>query len=214
MSDSTVVHPKVENHRRHQRFSCPPQRGLIHVIQLAVDKVLQRTQFDAAGAQAMRECVVPLWPDVVGDGGIVREARILSRIYSPTNPAAIDVHLNYWTRTRWTYCEFWYTVYYRLHPVISTERVDTSTPQGFDEMNNFRVLLEIALKDIPPGPKWRAVEKRKFHIDSSDANSARWLGKNIRRVLGEAVERDKQDEQDWDEDPEDSDEDSDEDEDE
>ncbi|KAJ7636681.1 hypothetical protein FB45DRAFT_742873, partial [Roridomyces roridus] len=226
------------------------------VIKLAVDKVLERTGFDADAAQAIRDCIVPIGPDVVDDGGCaVREATIFTRIYSPTNPAAIDVYLDYWYRARWTYVEFFCTVFYRLHRVICTDKLDSFTPQGPADMNGFRVFFELGLADVSPGRKWRAIDKRKFGIDEADArvihevlfgqpegdsapagmisvketlslllasvgvsfgaavdpkdaddrdtfsmeplrcdglsaNSARWLGKNIRRVSGEGAEGD------------------------
>ncbi|KAJ7636682.1 hypothetical protein FB45DRAFT_1024780 [Roridomyces roridus] len=141
------------------------------VVKQAVDKVLKRTRFDAAASQAMRECIITFNPQFVDDGGYaVDEATTLSRVYSPTNPAAIDVHLDYWYRGRWSSVEFFCTVSYRLHRVIATDKLDIRSPRGPDEMNDFRILFELGLEDIPPGRKWRAIEKRKFGIDKREAH--------------------------------------------
>ncbi|KAF7324370.1 hypothetical protein MVEN_02646600 [Mycena venus] len=62
--------------------------------------------------------------------GNVASAELLSRIYSPTNPAAVDVYLEYHYRTRYHSVEFFCNVYYCAQPSITETKLTLSTPRG------------------------------------------------------------------------------------
>jgi hypothetical protein len=99
----------------------------------------------------------------------VASAEVLSRIYSPTNPAAVDVYLEYHYRTRYSSVEFFCNIYYRVQSSITDSKLKFSTPQGSRKMNGFHPLLQMGLADMPPGRRWRAIEERTFGISASQA---------------------------------------------
>ncbi|KAJ7487230.1 hypothetical protein B0H11DRAFT_2014891 [Mycena galericulata] len=150
-------------------------------IEEAIDDVVSCIALGDA-APALHDCIVPLSADLADDGwGNVSSAEILSRIYSPTNPAAIDVSLEYHYRTRYSSVEFYCNIYYRVHPSITERKLVLSTPQGPRKMNGFRPLLEMGLADMPPGRRWRAIEERAFNLSQAQART-------LHRILfGEAA---------------------------
>ncbi|KAG6913631.1 hypothetical protein DXG01_005489 [Tephrocybe rancida] len=136
-------------------------------IEQAVDDVLLCTDLSEDERQKMHDCVVPLLPDVQDDGwGNVRSAGVLSRIYSAARPAAVDVYMRYHYRTRYESVEFFCNVYYRAHASVAKE-LKSSVPQSKKKLNGFKSLLEMGLKDLPPGRRWRAIEERSFDIDQA-----------------------------------------------
>ncbi|KAJ7677187.1 hypothetical protein B0H17DRAFT_1207236 [Mycena rosella] len=129
-------------------------------IEAAVDDVLACTDLDDA-EDAVHDCIVPLSPELIDDGwGNVSGADVLSRIYSPTNPAAVDVYLEYHYRTRYSSVEFHYNVYYRVHASIANAQLSLTTPRGPRKMNGFRPFMQMGLADVPAGKRWRAIEER------------------------------------------------------
>ncbi|KAJ7484186.1 hypothetical protein FB451DRAFT_1392759 [Mycena latifolia] len=80
---------------------------------------------------AVHDCVVPLSAELGDDGwGNVSDAEVISRIYSPTNPAAIDVFLEYHYRTRYSSVEFHCNIFYRMHVSIIDPKLNIATPSG------------------------------------------------------------------------------------
>ncbi|KAJ7246777.1 hypothetical protein B0H12DRAFT_1125738 [Mycena haematopus] len=149
-------------------------------IENAMDRVLDGLEL---GDQepSVHDCIVPLSADLQDDGwGNVSSAEILSRIYSPTNPAAVDVYLEYHYRTRYESVEFFCNVYYRAQPTITEAKLTLSTPDGPRKMKGFRPLFEMGLADIPPGRRWRAIDERTFHLSQGQARSLH------RMLFGEA----------------------------
>ncbi|KAF8173027.1 hypothetical protein K438DRAFT_1981217 [Mycena galopus ATCC 62051] len=146
----------------------------------AVDRVLDCLAL-GDGEPSVHDCVVPLLADLVDDGwGNVASAELLSRVYSPTNTAAVDVYLEYHYRTHYQSVEFFCNVYYRAQPSITEKKLTLSTPRGPSKMNGFRPLLQMGLADMPPGRRWRAIEERTFDLSQVQARS-------LHRVLfGEA----------------------------
>ncbi|KAJ7670718.1 hypothetical protein DFH06DRAFT_1125013 [Mycena polygramma] len=135
------------------------------LIEHAVDELLDIIDLDGAES-CIHDCVA--------------SAEILSRIYSPTNPAAVDVYLEYHYRTRYESVEFMCNVFYRAHPLIKDRKLDLSTPRTPMRMNGFRTLFRMGLKDVPPGRRWRAIDKRMFALTAPQART-------LHRVLfGEA----------------------------
>ncbi|KAF8142545.1 hypothetical protein K438DRAFT_2030042 [Mycena galopus ATCC 62051] len=149
-------------------------------IEKAVDRVLDCLAL-GDGEPSVHDCVVPLLADLVDDGwGNVASAELLSRVYSPTNTAAVDVYLEYHYRTHYQSVEFFCNVYYRAQPSITEKKLTLSTPRGPSKMNGFRPLLQMGLADMPPGRRWRAIEERTFDLSQVQARS-------LHRVLfGEA----------------------------
>ncbi|KAF8142519.1 hypothetical protein K438DRAFT_1784649 [Mycena galopus ATCC 62051] len=149
-------------------------------IEKAVDRVLDCLAL-GDGEPSVHDCVVPLLADLVDDGwGNVASAELLSRVYSPTNTAAVDVYLEYHYRTHYQSVEFFCNVYYRAQPSITEKKLTLSTPRGPSKMNGFRPLLQMGLADMPPGRRWRAIEERTFDLSQVQAHS-------LHRVLfGEA----------------------------
>ncbi|KAJ7761175.1 hypothetical protein DFH07DRAFT_771505 [Mycena maculata] len=153
-------------------------------IEKAIDDVVSCIDLGDA-APAVHDCIVPLSVNLVDDGwGNVSSAEILSRIYSPTNPAAIDISLEYHYRTRYSSVEFYCNIYYRAHPSITDPKLVLSTPQGLHKMNGFRPLLEMGLADMPPGRRWRAIEERTFDLSQAQARTL------YRILFGEAADSD------------------------
>lgn len=67
----------------------------------------------------------------------VASAELLSRIDSPTNPAAVDVYLEYHYRMRYESVEFFCNVYYRAQPSVTETKLTLSTPRGPSKMNGW-----------------------------------------------------------------------------
>ncbi|KAJ7670732.1 hypothetical protein DFH06DRAFT_1125025 [Mycena polygramma] len=98
--------------------------------------------------------------NVVEDGDTsIRSADVLSRIYSPTNPAAVDVYIEYHHRTRYSSVEFICNIYYRAHNPLSGVELDTREPEGTRKMHGFRPLLLMAGK------------KRTFNISAAQVRT-------------------------------------------
>ncbi|KAJ7636668.1 hypothetical protein FB45DRAFT_1001677 [Roridomyces roridus] len=139
------------------------------MIEAAVDSVLERSDLEDEAADVVYDCVVPLSVEVEDSGwGNVQSASILTRIYSPTRPAAVDVYLDYHHRTRYSSVEFFCNVYYRIQRTVSTTKLDAREPRGPRKMNGFRMLFELGLADLPPGNSWKAVDEREFGIKERD----------------------------------------------
>ncbi|KAJ7102713.1 hypothetical protein C8R44DRAFT_746698 [Mycena epipterygia] len=115
---------------------------------------------------------------------VVSSTEILSQIYSPTNPTAIKISLEYHYRTRYSSVEFYCNIYYRAHPSITDSKLVLSTPQGPHKMNGFRLLLEMGLADMPPGRRWRAIEERTFDLSQAQARTL------YRILFGKAADSD------------------------
>ncbi|KAJ6481330.1 hypothetical protein C8R47DRAFT_1135412 [Mycena vitilis] len=139
------------------------------MIEHAVDELLDIIDLDGA-EPCIHDCVVPLFLDIADDGwGNVASAAILSRIYSPTNPGAVDVYLEYHYRTRYESVEFMCNVFYRAHPLIEDRKLDLNMPRMPARMNGFRSLFRMGLKDVRPGRRWRAIDKRMFDLTTPQA---------------------------------------------
>ncbi|KAF7368237.1 hypothetical protein MVEN_00143800 [Mycena venus] len=154
--------------------------AVYEMIEKAVDRVLDCVEL--GGEQpSVHDCIVPLSADLADDGwGNVASAELLSRVYSPTNPAAVDVYLEYHYRTRYHSVEFFCNVYYCAQPSITETKLTLSTPRGPSKMNGFRPLLQMGLADMPPGRRWRAIEERTFDLSQAQARSLH------RMLFGEA----------------------------
>ncbi|KAJ6614237.1 hypothetical protein B0H10DRAFT_2436103 [Mycena sp. CBHHK59/15] len=138
----------------------------------AVDDVLGCTDLDDAESKTIHDGIFLLSEDVEDDGDMnIRSAEVLSRIYSPTNPAAVDVYIEYHHRTRYSSVEFFCNMYFRVHNPVAGAQLDLSTPEGRRKMHRFRPLLQMGLADMPPGPRWRAVNERTFSISASQART-------------------------------------------
>ncbi|KAJ7148095.1 hypothetical protein C8R43DRAFT_1069157 [Mycena crocata] len=134
-------------------------------IEAALDEVLACTNLDEDAEAAVHDCIVPLLADLSDDGwGNVSNAEVLSRIYSPTKPAAVDVYLEYHYRTRYSSVEFHCNMYYRTHAAITDAKLDLTQPRGSGKMNGFRTFFEMGLADVPPRRRWRAIDERDFGV--------------------------------------------------
>ncbi|KAF7351866.1 hypothetical protein MVEN_01148100 [Mycena venus] len=167
-----------------KEFEGEDRPAVYEKIEEAIDDVVSNIDLGDA-APSVHDCIVPLSVDLADDGwGNVSSAEVLSRIYSLTNPAAIDVFLEYHYRTRYSSVEFYCNIYYRAHPSITDPELVLSTPQGPRKMNGFRSLLEMGLADMPPGRRWRAIEERTFDLSQAQART-------LHRILfGEAADSD------------------------
>ncbi|KAJ7443182.1 hypothetical protein B0H11DRAFT_469184 [Mycena galericulata] len=145
---------------------------IYNMMDFAVDQVLVSTKLEDAVYDVIRDAIFVLYHRVQDDGDLnVRSASVLSRIFSPTNPTAIDVYLDYHHRTRTSSVEYSCSIYFRVHDPVSGTRLARSTPDGRRKMHGFRPLLQMGLKDMPPGPRWRAVEQRKFNVSAAQART-------------------------------------------
>ncbi|KAJ7100857.1 hypothetical protein B0H15DRAFT_944146 [Mycena belliarum] len=141
-------------------------------IENALEDAFADTDLDDEAEAVLHDCVVPLLADLADDGwGNVADAEVLSRIYSPTNPAAVDVYLAYHYRTRYASVEFSCNVYYRVHAAIRGAALAVARPRGPRQMNGFRPLFEMGLADVPPGKRWRAVDERSFGVSVAQAGA-------------------------------------------
>ncbi|KAJ7677193.1 hypothetical protein B0H17DRAFT_1207241 [Mycena rosella] len=60
----------------------------------------------------------------------IGSAEVLSRIYYPTNPAAVDVYMEYHHRTRYSSVEFFYNMYYRVQNPVADVDLDLHWTRG------------------------------------------------------------------------------------
>ncbi|GLB40053.1 hypothetical protein LshimejAT787_0705630 [Lyophyllum shimeji] len=139
-------------------------------IESSIDEVLSGTDLGEMEA-VVHDCVIPLSPDFSDDGwGNISGAEVLTRIYSPTLPSAVDIYLEYHYRTRYSSVEFFCNIYYRAHPKISKE-LKRTVPQNERKLNGFKRMLQMGLADMPPGRRWRAVDERCFDISPMEVQS-------------------------------------------
>ncbi|KAF8062503.1 hypothetical protein FPV67DRAFT_1672965 [Lyophyllum atratum] len=148
---------------------------IYETIEDAIHEVLSSTDLRTEMEDVLHDCVIPLSPEVSDDGDCnIRTAEILTRIYSPTCPSAVDVYLDYHHRSLDSSVEFHCNIYYREHREVSKD-LDRTIPQGALRHNGFKPMLQIRLADIPPGPGWRAVIERSFDISPFEVASLHWL---------------------------------------
>ncbi|KAJ7155034.1 hypothetical protein C8R46DRAFT_1116869 [Mycena filopes] len=154
-----------------QEFAGEDRPEIYEKIEDAVGDVLASTDLDDE-LDSIHDCIVPLSVGLQDDGwGNVSSAEVFSRIYSPTNPAAVDVYLEYHYRTRYESVEFYCNIYYRVDATVADAEVNFTTPDGPRRMHGFHSLLEMGLADMPPGRRWRAIDERTFHISKSKAQT-------------------------------------------
>ena len=96
-----------------------------------------------------------------------RTVDVIVRIWSPTTPAYIDVHLFYHCRMRLYECEWHYSIGYNIHRRIAAEPAD---PKAISEE------LDTGLQTMHTRNGWRSISWG--HYDTSNGN----FGKNWRRV--------------------------------
>ncbi|KAJ7484158.1 hypothetical protein FB451DRAFT_1435247 [Mycena latifolia] len=142
------------------------------MVDSAVGNVLASTDLEDAESKAVRDAIFVLGEtgveDVDGDKCIY-SAKVLSRIYFPMNPAAVDVCIEYYYRTRHQSVDFYCDVYYRVHNPVAGTELDLSWPEGLDKMHGFHPLAEMGLADMPPGPRWHGIKEHTFGISAAQA---------------------------------------------
>ncbi|KAJ7148084.1 hypothetical protein C8R43DRAFT_1009410 [Mycena crocata] len=139
-------------------------------VHSAVQDVLKCTGLSKAERKVIQNGILLLCDGVEGDSDSrVRSANVLSRIYSPTTPTAVDVFIDYWYRTRQYGVEFKCDLYYRVHNPVESTNIDVSnTPKGRDQMYRFRPLVQLNLAEMPLGPRWCAIKEGTF-LSASEA---------------------------------------------
>ncbi|KAG6915023.1 hypothetical protein DXG01_013881 [Tephrocybe rancida] len=142
------------------------------IIKSGVEDAIASVGLSDMWADIIHDCVIPLSVDIQDDGDCnVREAHVLSRVYSPCNSAAVDLYLDYWYRTRYDSVEFWCNMYYRAHTNIS-DVLDQKVPQGNRKLNGFKRLLQMNLPDLYDSRgRWRRAEERSFDLGETKVTS-------------------------------------------
>ncbi|KAJ6529328.1 hypothetical protein B0H19DRAFT_1274363 [Mycena capillaripes] len=153
-------------------------------IEKAVIRVPTRLELGDA-KPSVHDCVVPLSLDLAGDGwGNVASAEILFCIYSPTNPAAVDLYLEHQYRTRYSSMGLvdmpprrrWRAIDKRTFDLPQSQARSTacylasgSQPAGLRKKVGVREMIELLLASVS--------------CDGFEG-IARWMGRNIRSVGG------------------------------
>ncbi|KAJ7148067.1 hypothetical protein C8R43DRAFT_1236964 [Mycena crocata] len=164
--------------------------AIYEMVDSAVGDVLACTDLDETEWKIVQDGIFILTEDMQDDGDMnIRTAEVLSRIYSPTTPAAVDVCITYHHRTRYSSVEFYCNIYYRTHNPVAGTELDVHTPEGRRKMHGFRLLLEMGLADAPPGRHRRPINERKFNISASQARTLHRVlfGKPTKKAPGLAA---------------------------
>ncbi|KAJ7148071.1 hypothetical protein C8R43DRAFT_1129224 [Mycena crocata] len=133
-------------------------------VDSAVRDVLECTSLDDSERKVVRDGIFLLRDGVERDeDNHVPSADVMSRIYSPTTPTAVDVYMDYWHKARQYGVEFTWNVYYRVHNPVERPDIDVSDrPDETEEMFGFRPVAEMDLEDVPKDRHWRVITKGKF----------------------------------------------------
>lgn len=96
----------------------------------------------------------------------------MTRIYSPTKPSAVDVYFTYHHITRSESVEFDCRLMYRIHDPVSSKELDIPQPDiaprpGYKD---WKLVFELGLADLPPGPKWRPVDQTLWGLKEAEVS--------------------------------------------
>ncbi|CCL98171.1 uncharacterized protein FIBRA_00165 [Fibroporia radiculosa] len=153
------------------KYTGIPLHPLLVQIHDGVKSTLSSTSLRLDEQSAVADGVVPLYFNVVESDDtrpttLFSEAEVLTRIYSPTTSAAVDVHLKYVDETPKDRTDYSFRVIYRIHaPVIRTAVAQHETYPAVGQ-NGWLLLFELELdaKSVPEN-KWgpRPADVKKLH---------------------------------------------------
>ncbi|KAF7348722.1 hypothetical protein MVEN_01391100 [Mycena venus] len=147
------------------------------MVDFAVDNLLDSLKLEDQKEKVLQDGIYILSQDVIVGGDMtVRSAEVLSRIYSPNNPSAVDVYLSYYDRTRDSSVEFHCDIYYLMHDTFTGMEFIVREPEGPGKMHGFQPLLHI---DLLP-------QKHEFNITKSQTQAlfmVLFANESIRRCM-------------------------------
>ncbi|KAG2143451.1 uncharacterized protein EDB93DRAFT_1088292 [Suillus bovinus] len=116
----------------------------------------------------LQKCITILWNETELDDEDPRSTDHIVRIYSPTAPMYIDVHLQYYCRSRWSEVEWFYSLGYKIQRRPSATKGDA-----------FSIKNELTMGCPPDVHKRNGWQTLCWgYYDDSDGN----YGKNWRRI--------------------------------
>ncbi|KAF8062499.1 hypothetical protein FPV67DRAFT_1508787 [Lyophyllum atratum] len=127
----------------------------------------------------MHDCIIPLSLEVYHDESYTDvDAEVLTRIYSPTCPSAVDIYLEYYHQYDLSEqdpsVEFCCDVYYREHREVSKD-LDQSIHEEALKPNGFIPMLQMSLADIASGTRGRVITQGNFSVSSAEVASLHGL---------------------------------------
>ncbi|KAG1775635.1 hypothetical protein EV702DRAFT_1279777 [Suillus placidus] len=84
---------------------------LFDSVKACVSQIEEEMDFENG---ILQKCITILWNETVLDDEEPRSTDHLVRIYSPTAPMYIDVHFQYYCRSRWSEVEWFYSLGYKI----------------------------------------------------------------------------------------------------
>ncbi|GJE96589.1 hypothetical protein PsYK624_127880 [Phanerochaete sordida] len=147
---------------------------VVEQIKECVQDIVGEFELEENEQFAIADCVYPRSLDIVDSGDLEpRTATILTRIYSPTRPAAVDVWFHYHHRTRWESVEFTCSLLFRVVNPL-TEAALPPIPDPVDSRGRvargWTRMFWMALDDCPPGRRWYAKSLREWGMRAAHVN--------------------------------------------
>lgn len=98
------------------------------------------------------------------------DADVMSRIYSPTKPSAVDVYFVYHHVTHYESVEFDCRLMYRIHDPVASDDLAMPHPDEAPRIGfqGWRRAFELGLADLPPGRKWKPVDQMHWGLKQED----------------------------------------------
>ncbi|KZT07661.1 uncharacterized protein LAESUDRAFT_742775 [Laetiporus sulphureus 93-53] len=118
-----------------------PLDPLLVQIRAGIEAALETTGLSPTEQSAVADGVVPLYVNLEDDMDMCvlhGDAEILTRIYSPSTPAAIDMHLSYHRASSMFRTEYDFNVIYRIHSELSRPKAGR---------NGWRAMFSLGWKD-------------------------------------------------------------------
>ncbi|THH31713.1 hypothetical protein EUX98_g2487 [Antrodiella citrinella] len=155
-----------------EQYSGEENHPLLDQIRAGFDDTLTDLDLTTEQQQAIGDGLVPFRFEVLDNWGDVVEADVMTRIYSPTKPSAVDVYFAYHRVTHYESAEFDCRLMYRIHdPIPSTDLAmphpDIAPRPGF---HGWRLVFEVGLADLPPGPAWRPIDQTLWGLQEPELN--------------------------------------------
>lgn len=117
----------------------------------------------------LQKCITILWNETVLDDEDPRSTDHIVRIYSPTAPVYIDVHFQYYCRSRWSEVEWFYSIGYKIqrrpsatagNALAIKNELKMSSPPDVHTRNGWQTLCWGYYDDSDGnyGKNWRRIE--------------------------------------------------------
>ncbi|PCH42283.1 hypothetical protein WOLCODRAFT_152313 [Wolfiporia cocos MD-104 SS10] len=144
------THAEAMLRKRLDQYAGEPLDPLLVQIRAGVEAVLASTKLAPSEQAAVADGVIPLHLELIEAGEsteVMGDAEVLTRIYSPTSPAAIDVHFAYRRAAGAHTTDYALRVMYRVYTPLARpamERRDFSPRAG---QNGWQALFALGICD-------------------------------------------------------------------